>query len=558
MSSPRSRSSSPRRSRSSSPRRSRSSSSSRPPIPPISQVPPAFLTRQPVVPFVVPDLPLEELEDLEVPPEVPYFMVRPHTNAHSPSRSPRSSSRGRPRSPSIHSMSPVAHGGPAFPPIPPILPIPHMALPASMRHRHSVHRLLRPPRSAIPLPFVMLDGTDLGDRPVQDAVLSVFQYRGVRAMDLVDVSSEIDDYIYGGDFRTVVAPMSEAQKSQFRVTSWVRFQDTLLVPAMNRMMRTGTQIGQLTPPQRAYLRSQHSKISPLQFFASNLYTKDTPGTSFFHALNRTLLQIDASRRDIHVNATPYDDDKKIFNVWFYLFLSGLHKLIVPVPAEFRNYPRSRPTVRLYRGLGVGETLSTALWQPPEIRSQSDTSNRLHSYMSLGFSSFTTKLDIACVFSVPKATTKHPHIMVFEPRHGRIALPSLRLVSDVATEDEFLMFPNYSVMIFSRDEGVLTSRSLGETCDWSRALAAQAALSDAQGIDFTPVLQSMPTQITWIGITDLTGATTLQEDIEGTRSESGGGGGRTRRGRRHKYKRVVAKCKTRKGRRVGRKTKRRHR
>ena len=429
-----------------------------------------------------------------------------------------------------------------------------MSLPASMLRR-SV-RPPRPPRSAIPLPFVMLDGTDLGDRPVQDAILSVFQHRGFRAMDLVDVSSEIDDYVYGGDFRTVVAPMSEAQKSQFRVASWVRFQDTLLVPAMNRLMSAATQIGQLTPPQRAYLRAQHSKLSPLQFFAANLYTKDTPGTSFFHALNRTLLQVDASRRDIHINATPYDDDKKIFNVWFYLFLSGLHKLIVPVPAEFRNYPRSRPTVRLYRGLGVDETLGTALWQPPEIRSQADTSNRLHSYMSLGFSSFTTNLDIACRFSVPKATTKHPHVMVFEPRRGRIALPSLRLVSDTAIEDEFLMFPNYSVMIFSREERVLESRALGETCDWSRVLAGDAAVAAAQGIDFTPVLQSMPKQITWIGITDLTGATTLQEDIEGTRSESGGG--RTRRGRRHRHRRVVTKCKTRKGRRVGRKTKRRHR
>ena len=545
------------RSRSSSPRRRRSSSTPRPPRSPRS---PIFLTRQPIAPFVVPDLPPEELEELEAleeelaaPPEVPYFMVRSHTRARSPSRSPRSRSPGRPRSPSIHSLSPVAHGGPAVSPIP---PIPHMSLPASMLRR-SV-RPPRPPRSAIPLPFVMLDGTDLGDRPVQDAILSVFQYRGFRAMDLVDVSSEIDDYVYGGDFRTVVAPMSEAQKSQFRVASWVRFQDTLLVPAMNRLMPAATQIGQLTPPQRAYLRSQHSKLSPLQFFAANLYTKDTPGTSFFHALNRTLLQVDASRRDIHINATPYDDDKKIFNVWFYLFLSGLHKLIIPIQAEFRNYPRSRPTVRLYRGLGVDETLGTALWQPPEIRSQSDTSNRLHSYMSLGFSSFTTKLDIACRFSVPKATTKHPHLMVFEPRRGRIALPSLRIVSDVATEDEFLMFPNYSVMIFSREEGVLTSRALGETCDWSRALATEAALSAAQGIDFTPVLQSMPKRITWIGITDLTGATTLQEDIEGTRSESGGGGGRTRRGRRHKHRHVVAKCKTRKGRRVGRKTKRRHR
>ena len=537
------------RSRSSSPRRRRSSSS------PIRPIHPIFLTRQPIAPFVVPDLPPEELEEHAAPPEVPYFMVRPHTSARSLSGSPRSRSRsrGRPRSPSVRSLSPVAHGGPAvppMPPMPPMPPIPHISLPASMLRR-SV-RPPRPPRSAIPLPFVMLDGTDLGDRPVQDAVLSVFQYRGVRAMDLVDVSSEIDDYIYGGDFRTVVAPMSEAQKSQFRVASWVRFQDTLLVPAMNRLMPAAAQIGQLSPPQRAYVRAQHSKMSPLQFFATNLYTKDTPGTSFFHALNRTLLQVDASRRDIHVNATPYDDDKKIFNVWFYLFLSGLHKLIVPVPAEFRNYPRSRPTVRLYRGLGVGETLSTALWQPPEIRSQADTSNRLHSYMSLGFSSFTTKLDIACRFSVPKATSNHPHIMVFEPRRGRIALPSLRLVSDTAIEDEFLMFPNYSVMIFSREERVLGSRALGETCDWSRVLAGDAAVAAAQGIDFTPVLQSMPKRITWIGITDLTGATTLQEDIEGTRSESGGG--RTRRGSR----RIVSKYKkTRKGRRIGRKTKRCH-
>ena len=64
---------------------------------------------------------------------------------------------------------------------------------------------------------------------------------------------------------------------------------------------------------------------------------------------------------------------------------------------------------------------------------------------------------------------------------------------------------------------------------------------------------MPTRITWIGITDLTGATTLQEDIQGSRNESGGGG-RTRRRRR-----IVAKCKkTRKGRRLCRKTRRRHR
>jgi hypothetical protein len=526
------------RSRSSSPRRSRSSSSSRPPPPPI------FLTRQPNAPLVVPDLPPEELEELDVPPEVPYFMVRPHTRAPSPSRSPRSRSRGRPRSPSTHSPSPVAHGGPAVPPIP---PIPLIAVPASMRQRHSV----RPPRSPIPLPFVTLDGTDMGDRPIDYGVLGIFQSRGFRAGDLRDVSSEIDDYVFGNDFRTVVAPMTEAQKSQFRVTCWVRFQDTLLVPAVNRMIpATETPILQLTPPQRAYVRAQHSKLSPLQFFAGNLYTKDSPGTSFFHALNRILLQVDAARQDIRLNALPYDDDKKIFNVWFYLFLSGIHKLIVPVPANFRNYPRSHPTVRLYRGLGVGENLSTVLWQPPEISGSLDESHKLHTHMSLGFSSFTTSVDIACRFSVPRVATMHPHIVIFEPRRGRIALPSLRLVSDTAVEDEFLMFPNYSVMIFSREERVLESRALGETCDWSRVLAGDAAVAAAQGIDFTPVLESMPKRITWIGITDLTGATTLQEDIQGSRSESGGGRSRRRR-------RMVAKCKkTCKGRRLARKTKRR--
>lgn len=481
----------------------------------------------------------------------------PSSRSHSRSRRPRSRapsprSRGRMHSPSPH-LSPLLHSGPSLAgPGPGPAPIPFAPLAPVIRRSL---RMPRPPRSPIPLPFVMLDGTDLGDRPVQDAVLGVFQYRRVRAMDLVQVSSEIDDYIYGRDFRTVVAPMTEAQRTQFRVACWVRFQDTLLVPAMNRMLPAATvKMVQLTPPQRAYVRAQHSKLSPLQFYATNLYTKDTPaGTSFFGALNRTLLQVDASRHDVLVNTMPYDDDKKIFNVWFYLFLSGLHKLIVPVPAMLRNYPKSHPTVRLYRGLGVGETLSTALWQPPELRSESDASNRLHTYMSLGFSSFTTNLDIACKFSVPRVTTKSPHIMVFEPRRGRIDLPSLLPVSDIATEDEFLVFPNFSVMIFSREEGVLASRSLGETCDWSRALASEAALAAAQGIDFTPTLQSMPTRITWIGITDITGATTLHEGIEGTHSESGGGRGRTRR------RRIMAKCKkTRKGGRSRRQTKRRHR
>jgi len=458
--------------------------------------------------------------------------------------SPRSRPRSLGRSSRLPLSVALAHGGPAVPVIPPPLPLPAVLL----------RRQMRPPRSPIPLPFVMLDGTDMGDRPIDHGVLGIFQHRGFRAGELRDVSSEIDDYVYGNDFRTVVAPMTEAQKSQFRVTCWVRFQNTLLVPAVNRMFPAReTHMLQLTQPQRAYVRAQHSKLSPLQFFACNLYTKDSPGTSFFYALNRILLQVDAASQDIRLNALPYDDDKRVFNVWFYLFLSGIHKLIIPVPANFRNYPRSHPTVRLYRGLGVGENMSTVLWQPPEISESLDASHQLHTHMSLGFSSFTASVDVACRFSVPRVATMHPHIMVFEPRRGRIALPSLRLVSDTAVEDEFLMFPNYSVMVFSREEGVLESRALRETCEWSRVLAGDAAVAAAQGIDFTPVLDSMPTRITWIGITDLTGATTLQEDIQGSRNESGGGGGRTRR-RRH-----TTKCKkTRKGRRLCRKTRRRHR
>ena len=92
MSSPHSRSSSPRRRRSSSsPRRPRS---------------PIFLTRQPIAPFVVPDLPPEELEELAAPPEVPYFMVRPPVSARSLSGSPRSRSRRarRPAARSLHGL----------------------------------------------------------------------------------------------------------------------------------------------------------------------------------------------------------------------------------------------------------------------------------------------------------------------------------------------------------------------------------------------------------------------------------------------------------------------
>ena len=65
-----------------------------------------------------------------------------------------------------------------------------------------------------------------------------------------------------------------------------------------------------------------------------------------------------------LNTKPYNDEKKVFNVWFYLFLSGLHELIEPVPATHDDGTGRNPTVRLFRGLGVEESLRDVLWKPP--------------------------------------------------------------------------------------------------------------------------------------------------------------------------------------------------
>jgi hypothetical protein len=112
-------------------------------------------------------------------------------------------------------------------------------------------------------------------------------------------------------------------------------------------------------------------------------------------------------------------------------------------------------------------------------------------------------------------------MVFEPSRGRISLPSLRSVSDVAVEDEFLMFPNFGVTVYSRETGSLTSQVLGQTCDWAVVLANDIALAQAHGIDYAPILAAMPQNITWIAMTDVTGATSLHDELEGDYDESGG-------------------------------------
>jgi len=358
------------------------------------------------------------------------------------------------------------------------------------------------------------DETDLGNTPIQNDVLDGFRRIGQNA-NFADVSNEIDVFIYGNDFAAVTAGMSPLQIEQYKVACWSKFQDTRLIPAMNSMMPpTTAAMNQLSPPLKMYTPTEHHMLSQLEFFATNLYTKETAAgnTNFYYALNRVLLQVDPASQEVRINSKPYDDNKKLFNVWFFLFLSGLQKLIVAVPAMYTtdpDNPRINPTVRLYRGLSVEESKSQDLWKPPvlvNLTDSADSTNSINVYTTLAFSSYTTKLDTSCEFS-----GKNPNIMVFEPRRGKINLPSLQIISDIPTENEYLMFPNYSVMVFSRETEV-QSKMLNEKCKRTRVY----------GVKIPP--------INWIGITDVTDVS-LREGITQLESSSGGRHSTTRR-RRH--------------------------
>ena len=483
------------------------------------------------------------MDDLQEFPEgmQAHFMEgRPHVSPRprSPSLSPNgrrrssSSSRRRRQSPQGMIVKPFAGPAPApalpvvpVAPVLPLMPVLPPIVPAGIavpRRRRMIHA------SQIPCPFVLPDGTDLGAHPLHANVISSFQFT-LLTPDFVDVSEDIDTFVFGDDFDTATAGMSTAQKETERITRWTVFQNTRLVPAVNTMLQgTGKQLDPLSPPQTAYSAHHHRGLTHCQFFALNLFTKETPGLSFYSALNRHLLQLTPSKRDVVLNTKPYNDEKKVFNVWFYLFLSGLHELIEPVPATFDDGTGRNPTVRLFRGLGVEESLRDALWKPPN-------SDRVDVYTSLGFSSFTTVSDVACRFAGnfafrPAASpTKSANVMIFEPSRGRISLPSLRTVSDVAVEDEYVMFPTFSVIIFEQERGSLASRLFGVDCDWQRVLANDIADAQLQGLDYTTTLARMPISITWTGITDITGATSL-EDMPGDSETSGGA--RKRRKTRH--------------------------
>jgi hypothetical protein len=415
------------------------------------------------------------------------------------------------------------------------------------------------PTASIPLPFVK-SGTDLGNTPVQSAILE--EFKKTSAVDFNNVSKEIDDYIYGNDFATVTAGMTPDQIEEYRVGCWYRFQDTLLVPAMNRMMSASGSPAmiQLSPMARSYTQAvaeaeaaaalqgvyDKFKLSHLEYFATNLYTKEsvTPGTTqqFYRVLNRVLLQpVQNAGTEMLINSQPYDDDKKIFNVWFFLFLSGLQKLLVSVPAMFKDPTnQQRSSVRLYRGMGVGEKLSQSLWKPPVLQEVSKTAqnltdrlkslfttkrdvvadvpvNTINEYKTRAFSSFSLDINVSCGF----ALNRDPTIFVYEPARGRVEMPDLSSVSDLSKEKEYLMFPESSMVIIKRE--VATNFSgYNESCG--------------------PLNQANK-KITWLGLMD---AVQGNYDIEGIDiSHTSSGGRRKKRSINHVHKH---KCLTRRRRR----------
>jgi hypothetical protein len=351
----------------------------------------------------------------------------------------------------------------------------------------------------------------------------------------VDVSKEINAYINGANFAKITADMSPVQIEQYRHECWNKFQNTLLVPAINRMVSylPKTKIDTLEPPKKPYPTPDEfssakirTPLSHLEFYATNLYTK--VNGNFFSVLNRVLLQLD-EQGEVRINAMTYNNDKKIFNVWFYLFLSGLQKLIVSVPKLFHETDSSNPTVRLYRGMPLEKNISNSLWQKPElwaneedefgqiIPNQNEENHKINYYTSLGFSSYTTKVSTSCIFAVAdKPVNKPPNIIVYEPRSGQINLPSLQIISDTPREKEYLTFPNQKVMIYYRENGVLQSGILDETC----AMIAPG------------------TPINWIGITDASdpdlraGITQIDSRSGGRRKNKNKNKRSTKRGAKH--------------------------
>jgi hypothetical protein len=188
--------------------------------------------------------------------------------------------------------------------------------------------------------------------------------------------------------------------------------------------------------------------------------------------------------------------------------------------------QQRQSVRLYRGMSVGETLSQSLWKPPVLQVSSQQSlfaskrnvvsdvpiHTINEYKTRAFSSFSIDIDVSCRF----ALNRDPTIFVYEPARGRVEMPELSSISDLPGEKEYLMFPESSMLVVSRE--VATNFSgYNESCG--------------------PLNQANK-KITWLGLMD---AIQGNYDIEGIDiSLTSSGGRRKKRSINHVHKKRLTR------------------
>jgi len=348
------------------------------------------------------------------------------------------------------------------------------------------------------------------------------------------VDEDINRFIYGEKYQQQLATTGDEYK--FKLDKWMEFQNEKLVPAVNAILSNIPSAGPLRVSPLAEPNSTGERLtsatnldlglSHLEIFATNLYTKEDPTTllQFYKAVNRYLLQLNEGKTYININHAEYDAYKKIFNVWLFLFLKGLHKLMKPVPKLYKSTLHKdnsaiQPTVRLYRGIDVPDPLSDELWKPPNL-----DDHTLNIYYTLGFSSFTTKLQTSCT-SFSKGS---PKFLIYEPRatkhtyevegqeereivYSELYLPSLSSVSDIPTEDEFLTLPGRGFVVYRIDPE-------------NGPPITESIILDAKCTNRNPV----PAR--WIGLMDIAGPANIYRNIRETRS-----GGKRRNKITRKYK-----------------------
>jgi hypothetical protein len=348
------------------------------------------------------------------------------------------------------------------------------------------------------------------------------------------VDEDINLFIYGEKYQQQLATTGDEYK--FKLDKWMEFQNEKLVPAVNAILSNipsagPLRVSPLAEPNRNSTGERLTSatnlrlgLSHLEIFATNLYTKEDPATplQFYKAVNRYLLQLNEGKTYININHAEYDAYKKIFNVWLFLFLKGLHKLMKPVPklykSELERDPKIQHTVRLYRGIDVPDPLSDELWKPPNL---DDSDPTLNIYYTLGFSSFTTDLQQSCRFF----SRGSPNFLIYEPHatkhthavegqeerkivYSELYLPSLSSVSDMPKEDEFLTLPGRGFVVYRIDP--------------EKGSKNESTILDAKCTN--------PVAARWIGLMDIAGPANIYRNIRETRS-----GGKRRNKITRKYK-----------------------